>query len=90
MRKTVYKYITTATTTQVKGGSGVLKAIIFNKPVSGSTVKLIDNTGGTTANIGTITNTSDVKPYALRYDVQFATGLRIVTDQADDITVVFE
>lgn len=85
-----YNYITTATTTQVKSGSGYLHKIVLNKPVASSTIKLIDNTAGTTANIGIITNTTDVKPYELVYDVRFSTGLRIVTSGTDDITVIYQ
>lgn len=85
-----YTYITTATTTQVKTGAGILHKIVLNKPVASSTIKLIDNTSGTTANIGIITNTTDVKPYELIYDCRFTTGLRIVTSGADDITVVWQ
>lgn len=85
-----YAYIAGAATTQVKNGPGTLKRIILNKPVSASTITLIDGRSGTTANMGIITNTADVKPYALEYDVRFQAGLRIVTSGADDITVVFE
>lgn len=84
-----FAYITSATTTQVKLGPGTLWAIVLNKPIASSTIKLIDNTAGTTANIGIITNTTDVKPYMLFYGIQFGTGLRIVTSGADDITVVY-
>jgi hypothetical protein len=85
-----YTRISSATTTQVKSGSGYLHKIVLNKPVASSTIKLIDNTSGSTVNIGTITNTTDVKPYSLVYDVRFTTGLRIITDGADDITVVYQ
>lgn len=85
-----YTYITSATTTQVKSGKGILHKIVLNKPVASSTIKLIDNTTGTTANIAIITNTSDVKPYELIYDCRFSTGLRIVTSGADDITVIWQ
>lgn len=84
-----FKYIAAGATTQVKVGPGRLVAIINNKPVASSTITLIDNTAGTTANIGIITNTTDVKPYKLDYNLHFATGLRIVTSGADDITVVY-
>lgn len=85
-----FAHITTATTTQVVSRPCTLISIIFNKPVASSTVKLIDNTSGSTVNIGTITNTTDVKPYMLFYGVHLTTGLRIITDQADDITVVYQ
>lgn len=89
MAKYQAEYITTATTTQVKGGPGTLHKIILNKPVASSTITLIDNTSGTTANIGIITNTTDVKPYELEYNIRFSEGLRIVTSGIDDITVVY-
>jgi hypothetical protein len=85
-----FLYIAGAATTQVVTGKGVLRAIIFNKPVASSTVKLIDGTSGTTANMGIITNTSAVEPYQICYDVKFRDGLRIVTSGADDITVVYD
>jgi hypothetical protein len=89
-RASQYYRIAGAATTQVKTGRGRLRRIVFNKPVASSTVTLIDNTTGTTANIGVITNTTDVKPYFLDYNMIFMTGLRIVTSGADDITVVYE
>ena len=85
-----FKSIAGAATTQVKVGNGRLVAIVLTKPVASSTIKRIDGTSGTTANIGTITNTTDVKPYYLPYDLRFTDGLRIVTSGADDITVVYE
>jgi len=85
-----YSYIAGAATTQVKSGSGILHKIVLNKPVASSTIKLIDNTTGTTANIGIITNTTEVKPYVLEYNARFSTGLRIVTSGADDITVIYQ
>lgn len=80
--------ITTATTTTVKSGMGVLKRIVFNKPVALSTVTIYNNTAGSGAKIGTITNTADVKPYFLDFGSYFDTGLTIVTSGADDITVI--
>jgi len=85
-----YAYITSNTTTQVKNGPGTLKRLVINTPVASSTISLIDGRSGTTANIGIITNTTDVKPYVLEFNLRFAQGLRIVTSGDDDITVVFE
>jgi hypothetical protein len=85
-----YEYITTATTTQVKTGAGILHKIVINIPVSTGTISLIDNTTGSTVNIGIITSTADLKPYELIYDLRFTTGLRIITTQAQDITVVYQ
>jgi len=83
-------YITTATTTQVKIGPGVLKRIVINKPVATGTIGIIDNITGTTVTAGLITSTTDLKPFYIDYDIRFSTGLRIVTTQAQDITVVYE
>jgi hypothetical protein len=85
-----YEYITTATTTQVKTGAGILHKVIFNTPVDTGTVKLIDNTAGSTTNIGLITTTADVKPFELVYDCRFSTGLRIITTQTQDITIIYQ
>lgn len=89
-RASQYAYIAGAATTQVKTGRGRLRRIVLNKPVASATIKLIDGTSGTTANLGTITNTTDVKPYFLDFNLIFSQGLRIVTSGADDITVVYE
>lgn len=83
-----FAYISTATTTQVKSGAGILHKIVINTPVAG-TISLIDNTSGSTVNMGVITMTADLKPYALEYNLGFATGLRIITSVAADITVVY-
>jgi hypothetical protein len=89
-RASQYYYIAGAATTQVKTGRGRLRRIVLNKPVASSTIKIIDGTSGTTANVATITNTTDVKPYFLDYNKIFMNGLRIVTSGADDITVIYE
>lgn len=85
-----WTYIAGAATTQVKTGRGRLRRIVLNKPVASSTIKVIDNTTGTTANLGIITNTADVKPYVMEYNAIFFDGLRIVTSGADDILVVYD
>ncbi len=88
--KNVATRITTATTTQVKQGPCVLKRIVFSVPVSAGTVSLIDNTSGTTVTHGVITSTADLKPFVLELDYRFSTGLRVITAQAQDITLVWE
>lgn len=82
--------ITTATTTQVKTGPCVLHRIIFSVPVSTGTVTIIDGVAGTTATHGVITSTADVKPFVIECGFRLSTGLRIVTAQAQDITLVWE
>ena len=83
--------IAAATTTQVKSGPGVFKRIVLGKPIASSTITIYNETAaGTTDVIDIITNTTDVKPYFLDYDVRFTNGLKIVTSAADYITVVWE
>lgn len=88
-RRERYANIAEAATTTVKSGQGTLWSITLNKPVSGSTITIYDNTAGSSTKIGTITNTTDVKPYWLKYGIHFETGLTIVTSGADDITVCY-
>lgn len=83
-----YTRISTATTTVVKSGKGKLQSITLNKPVASSTITIYDNTAGSGTVIGLITNTTDVKPYDVTYNLNFQTGLTIVTSGADDLTVV--
>lgn len=87
-----YTHITTATTTQVKNGAGVLKAIIINTPANTGTVTIYDNTGGDTTNqVAIITSKTADPPSYLEYNLRFSNGLKIVTaTAAQDITVVWE
>lgn len=82
--------ITTATTTQVRTGPCVLKRIIFSIPVSTGTVNIIDGTSGTTSTHGVITSTADLKPFVMECGYRLSTGLRVVTTQSQDITLVWE
>ncbi len=82
--------ITTATTTQVKVGPAVLKRIVVSTPVSAGTISIIDNTSGTTVTHGVVTSTADLKPFAIEMGYRMANGIRIITAQAQDITVVWE
>ena len=78
--------ITTATTTQVVTGRGKLHAIVVGETAAGS-IKLIDNTTGSTANIGELK--SSIVEGTYTFDVAFAKGLRIITAATSKITVVF-
>jgi len=86
-RRERYSNITSAATNVVKSGPGTLWRITVNKPVASSTITIYDNTAGSGTKIGTITNTTDVKPYYLDFGARFETGLTIITSGADDITV---
>lgn len=81
--------ITTATTTTVKSVPGLLKRVVVNKPVSGSTITIYNNTAASGTKVGTITNTADVKPYFIDFGRWCDTGITVVTSGADDVTVVY-
>jgi hypothetical protein len=85
-----YTNITTATTTTVKSGSGYLNALIVNKGVTSATITLYDNTAGSGTLIGTITFGGSLlsdPPNEVPYNINFITGLTIVTSGATDLTV---
>lgn len=86
-----YTNITSAATTQVFTGKGCLKSIIVNDSGTGGTVKIIDNTSGSTANVGTITlnATPIVFPMALAYNIYIANGLRIITSATPNLTIAW-
>lgn len=85
-----YTNITTATTTTVKSGSGFLNALIVNKGVATATITMYDNTAGSGTLIGVITFGAALlgdPPVQSKYEVNFTTGLTIVTSGATDLTV---
>lgn len=87
-----YVRITTAATTVVKAAAGHLRLIAMNTKVATGTVTLYDNTAGSGTIIGVITfgaallsdqGTSEI------FDLNFNTGLTIVTTGTMDLTVVY-
>lgn len=88
----LFSNITTATTTTVKSGAGILHKIVINTHVASATLTIYDNTSAASTKIGTITLPSTITgegPESINYDLRFATGLTIVTSGATDITVVY-
>ncbi len=79
-------YISTATTTQVKTGAGFLHAIVVTETAAG-TIGIIDNTTGTTVNIGQLKSSINEGTYT--FNCAFTTGLRIITAAASKITVIY-
>lgn len=78
------------TTTVVETGSGILGAIVFNKPVATGVVTVYDNTAASGTVIATITVPANPQPFRLEYNIEFVTGLTIVTSvAAQDITVTY-
>lgn len=88
---TAYKYanITTDATTVVKSGSGLLHTICVNTPAATETITLYDNTAASGTKIGALTSFAS-SPGCFTYDINFLTGLTIVTaTAAGDITVSY-
>jgi len=82
-----YTNITTATTTTVKTGRGVLVSIVLNA-VNAGIITVYDNTAGSGTKIATIA-AGALEGTTFGYLCQFTTGLTIVTASADNITVVY-
>jgi hypothetical protein len=80
------KYIGSATTTQVKTGSGHLRAITVGTTAAG-TVSIIDNTTGSTVNMGLLK--ASIAEGTYEFDCHFAAGLRIITGGASKISVIY-
>jgi hypothetical protein len=84
-----YAHITTDTTTTLKSTSGMLHRVCINTPAATGTVTIYDNTAGSGTVIGVITSFAS-SVVCTDYDVNFWTGLTIVTaTAAPDITVSF-
>ena len=81
-----YTHITTATTTVVKPGFGVLERIVINQAKSSSVITIYDNTAASGSVIGIITNPPTLlqNHFKLDYGVVFGTGLTIVTSGEED------
>ena len=79
----MYSYIVDNTATQVEIGKVSRVTIQVNAALTGS-IKVIDNTTGTTANVATITNPT----VGSRYEYwDFKTGVLIIASGSCDITV---
>lgn len=79
--------IATATTTQVLSGVGVLHSVNINKGVAASTVSIYDATSGTTNPIAVI---DSALSNSFIYDAVIATGIRVVTSGATDVTISYK
>ncbi len=79
-------YIDSATTTQVDTGAGQLICVTVTETAAGA-ISLIDNTAGSTANIGVMK--ASIVENTYWYLAQYAAGLRIITAAASKITVVY-
>lgn len=83
-----YSNISSATTTLVKTGVGILSAITINTTAVG-TITIYDSLTGAGAKIGTIAASPAIGSTFNYNDVAFGIGLTIVTAAASDITVSY-
>lgn len=79
-----HAYISTSTTTQVYTGTCILKSVIVNS--SAGAISVIDNTTGSTVNIGLI---EDGVTGTFYYNVQCSKGIRIITAGSANVTVTY-
>lgn len=79
-------YISTATTTQVFTGRGMLHAIVVGETAAGA-ISVIDNTSGSTVNIASLK--ASIAEGTYRFDCSISNGLRIITAGASKITVAW-
>jgi hypothetical protein len=82
-----YQNITSATTTTVESGSGVLRRIVLGTTAAGA-ITIYDNTAGSGTKIATLK--ASIAEGVYTFDCRFSTGLTIVTAGASDLTVIWE
>lgn len=89
-----YTRVTTAATTLVKAGPGILHSVCINKLGASATIELDDALTNTTPIIGIITlpaTITAITGFVLDYDVQFNTGLSVTVGTATvDATIVWK
>lgn len=81
-----YYYIGSHATTQVVTGQGTLHAIVVGETAA-SAIQIIDNTTGTTTNLGELK--ASIAEGTYRFDVRFHTGLRIYSAGDSKFTVIY-
>lgn len=77
-------YISTATTTTIKTGSGFLHTIVVNGGTAG-TIIVYDNTAASGTIIASFDSTNALTTYT--FDCTFSVGLTIITSAATKLTV---
>jgi hypothetical protein len=79
-------YISTATTTTVKSGAGVLHTIVLTETAAG-TITIYDNTAASGTVIGLLK--ASIVEGTYTFDRAFTTGLTIVTAAASKLTATY-
>jgi hypothetical protein len=82
-----YRYIATATTTDVFSGPGRLKKIILGETAAGAITIYDEATGGTTTIVGILK--ASIAEQEFDFDIAVGKGLQIVTAGASKLTVVY-
>jgi hypothetical protein len=77
-------YISTATTTVVKGSGGFLHSIVVQGGTTG-TIKVYDNTAGSGTVIADFDTTNAIASY--QFNCVCATGITVVTSAATKLTI---
>ncbi len=87
-----YTRVTTAATTLVKTGAGILHAIVVNTPTATATIEFDDALTNTTPIIGKMgAFAASIAPFSVIYDVAFSTGLSVTVAVATvDATIVWK
>ena len=88
MTPTIPTNITTATTTVVKTGAGILRGLQVNTTAAGA-ITVYDNTAASGTKLGTVV--ASVAP-GMYFNIpsRFTVGLTVVTAAASDISVWYE
>jgi len=83
-------HINSATITDVIASAAILDKIIINDSsgISGSIKIYDDTTGGTTTLVASLANYKTY-PIEIEYNIDMSNGIQVITDQADDITIVY-
>lgn len=84
--KGLSNYISSATTTQVKTGAGVLHALVLTETAAGA-ITVYDNVTSTGTPVAVLKASIVEGTYA--FNVAFSTGLRVVTAGASKLTVSY-
>lgn len=79
-------YISTATTTEVKTGAGVLHTIVVTETAAG-TITVYDNTAASGTILAVLK--ASIGENTFTFDITFSTGLTIVTAGASKLTVSY-
>jgi hypothetical protein len=80
---------TTAATTTLKYGAGMLHRIMLNNP-AGTLITIYDDTTGTGNVIAVINAPEQANPVTLEYKLPFSNGLKVVTTGTWDYTLIYE